>query len=178
MNGTLEPGSRSVDAHFFGVLRVAGDFRLVSLCRRSAGERLFELVGDIVPKPSQHSVQIDDDLHLDLDPVPPLEQTLDRFFWRFMNHSCDPNSRLQGRELFALRDIEAWEAITFDYNTTEWHIAHPFVCRCGAAHCLGEIRGYRHLSAEQRRRIEAHAAAHVRRLAAQSTPRLPTPRGA
>ena len=178
MNSSHEPAPRSADAHSFGVLRVGGDFRLISLSRRTGGERLFQLEGDIVSQPSQHSVQIDDAIHLDLDPVPPLEETLDRFFWRFMNHSCAPNSHLQGRELFALRDIEPWEPISFDYNTTEWHIAHPFACRCGASQCLGEIRGYRHLSAEQRRRIEAYAAAHVLRLAAQSTPTSPTPRGA
>ena len=38
---------------------------------------------------------------------------------RFLNHSAQPNAEFDGPELYALRDIEAGEEITFDYGE-EW----------------------------------------------------------
>jgi len=58
-----------------------------------------------------------------------------------MNHSCDPNTRIRGRDLIALRDIQPWEDVTFNYNTTEYAMAEAFRCRCGSPGCAGEIRG-------------------------------------
>jgi SET domain-containing protein len=50
----------------------------------------------------------------------------------FVNHSCDPNCKLdcQTFELVAMRNIEAGEEITFDYCLTikdDWRIE----CHCG-----------------------------------------------
>ena len=38
---------------------------------------------------------------------------------RYLNHSSSPNAEFDGVELYALRDIEAGEEITFDYGE-EW----------------------------------------------------------
>ena len=56
-------------------------------------------------------------------------------------HSCDPNCRidLAQRVLVALRPIEAGEAITYDYETTESWFSHPFWCLCGSRRCRGRI---------------------------------------
>ena len=35
---------------------------------------------------------------------------------RFLNHSANPNADWWGEELYAIRDIEAGEEITFDYG--------------------------------------------------------------
>jgi len=35
---------------------------------------------------------------------------------KFLNHCADPNSLFEGFELYASRDIEAGEEITFDYG--------------------------------------------------------------
>lgn len=61
---------------------------------------------------------------------------------RFLNHSCSPNAEaleFDGRIwIVALRDIEAGEEITFNYNyDLEDYREHP--CRCGAANCVGYI---------------------------------------
>lgn len=74
----------------------------------------------------------------------------------FINHSCSPNvafelpEGLQGRQngswvLRALRDVKKGEELTFAYFSTEWDMAQPFDCRCGATECLGRIRGARYL---------------------------------
>ena len=65
---------------------------------------------------------------------------------RFINHSCDPNCELQrwivkGRMrigIFAIRDIEANEALSYDYqfDTKE---TDAFKCHCGSANCRGTM---------------------------------------
>lgn len=60
-----------------------------------------------------------------------------------INHSCDPNACLiKVSELYALRDIEEGEEITYDYSTT--CSMHDFnmnmQCNCGTKHCRKIIR--------------------------------------
>ena len=51
----------------------------------------------------------------------------------YINHSCDPNAALRGKnELFAFRTISPGEEITFDYSTT---VDETFLCRCGSKKC-------------------------------------------
>ena len=109
--------------------------------------------GKLTAQPSRYSVQVGDHLHLAPGEKPSAEEPLDRYFWRFMNHSCHPNTVIREREVFACRDIQPGDAVTFDYNTTEWEMAEPFRCRCGSASCLKEIRGFKHLTAAQRDRL-------------------------
>jgi SET domain-containing protein len=60
---------------------------------------------------------------------------------QFVNHSCQPNSYLRIIHehiiFFALRDIEAGEEITLDYDNSY----HPddYRCRCGAPGCRGTV---------------------------------------
>ena len=59
----------------------------------------------------------------------------------YINHSCEPNSYMKilcGHILFmALRDIEAGEEITIDYEST-LH-SNNKRCTCGSASCRGTI---------------------------------------
>lgn len=67
----------------------------------------------------------------------------------FVNHSCDPNCRLEFRDgrvfLVALRAIPAGHELSFDYATSttlEGLSAFPgwrFRCLCGAQDCRGEV---------------------------------------
>lgn len=54
--------------------------------------------------------------------------------WRFLNHSCEPNARLEisGRTiaLMALKEILPQTEITFDYKSLKEPIADHFDCRC------------------------------------------------
>ena len=63
---------------------------------------------------------------------------------RLLNHSCDPNCQtwIEGRRIFvyANRDIEEGEELTFDYGfDIENFEDHP--CLCGSQQCVGYIVG-------------------------------------
>ena len=140
-------------AESVGVVRTVGEYRLVAVRAISAGVRLFRIEGERSDRPSRYSLQVGEKLHVDLRPGHTSEEILDRYFWRFMNHSCQPNTQIRGEKVIASRDIQTWEAVTFNYNTTEWEMAEPFHCRCGSNECLKAIRGFRHLTAEQREHL-------------------------
>jgi len=61
----------------------------------------------------------------------------------FINHSCDPNcevDEINGRILItAIRDIEAGEEITYDYNLYDGDADDPSLCSCGARNCRGSM---------------------------------------
>lgn len=61
----------------------------------------------------------------------------------FMNHSCAPNVFIDTVDMtvMAIRDIAAGEELSFFYPSTEWHMAEPFDCHCGAASCVGRVAG-------------------------------------
>jgi hypothetical protein len=142
-----------VSSDCLGVLRTGGEFRLIAVKKIAAGTRLFSFIGDITQRPTRYSVQIDDDRHIDLVGENSLEEILDRYYWRFTNHSCDPNTKIVGRQLVATHDIEPWRDVTFNYNTTEYDMAEPFECHCKSANCAGMIRGFKYLSPEQREQL-------------------------
>ncbi|OJD19947.1 hypothetical protein AJ78_00141 [Emergomyces pasteurianus Ep9510] len=76
----------------------------------------------------------------------------------YCNHSCDPNVRfvtstlaspkagfekqVSGAiEVWSIRSIPAGEELRFFYPSTEWEMAQPFECSCGAEKCLGLVDG-------------------------------------
>jgi hypothetical protein len=61
----------------------------------------------------------------------------------YLNHSCVPNVHIDvSRYLcYAARDIKAGEELTFFYPSTEWMMARPFTCICGAPECIGFVAG-------------------------------------
>jgi uncharacterized protein len=52
---------------------------------------------------------------------------------RYVNHSCDNNTRVERFTDVAVRDILPGEEITSDYRSGGATV--DFVCRCGAPHC-------------------------------------------
>lgn len=154
---------RTCPGGLLGILSQAGAQHLVALGSIAAGQAILRIDGTLSAQPSRHSVQVGVDLHVAPEGDPP-----EHGFWRYLNHSCDPNAWLRGRELIALRDIQAREGVSFDYNTTEWDMAEPFACHCGSAACLGTVRGYAHLSAAQRGRLHG-VAPHLQAAIASTT---------
>lgn len=142
-----------------------GSLRLVAGRAFSMGESILTVDGVIQSVPSRYSIQIGIDQHVEQPASTTREEERERYPWRYLNHSCAPNASLHGRDLRALRPIAEDEEITFDYLTTEFDMATPFRCGCSAQQCQGEIRGFRHLSPEQRARYVPRTAAHVQALA-------------
>lgn len=116
---------------------------LVATKHFAVGDLILILEGEVVDRPSRFSVQIAPDRHVEVPAEVKLARPLDRYRWRFLNHSCEPNAAFDDRRLIALRPIAAAEQITFDYNTTEYDLASPFECHCGSAGCCGVVRGAR-----------------------------------
>ena len=151
--------------HRVAVVCEAGEYRLHATAAVGAGEVVFEIDGVISREPSRHSLQVGVDEHLVIDAGDPVEARFDGHCWRYLNHSCEPNLVVRHRTLIATRPILANDQLTFNYNTTEFDMAEPFACGCGAPTCLGLIRGYRHLSTEHRAHLRPLLAEHLKRLA-------------
>lgn len=119
---------------------------------------VFKLVGVVLNHPDRHSLQLGEGRHLHVPPDENEDENPD-FFWRYLNHDCQPNGYIDTAELtfVALRKISKGEECTFNYLTTEFEMAIPFICRCGAAKCFGLIQGSAHLSVEQKEELAAPA---------------------
>lgn len=136
-----------------GVLVTHEGRRLIAIRPISAGEHLYTITGRETPTPTRYSVQVGPALHLDQSCARNITDVVRRFFWRYMDHACDPTTAFRGREVVAVRDIAEGEGVTFNYNTTEYDMAEPFRCRCGSTQCAGMVRGARHLTPAQRARV-------------------------
>ena len=86
-------------------------------------------------KPNQFTVQTGRDRHVEVKEL------------SSMNHSCNPNTFLETTRMlvFAAHDIAAGEELTFFYPSTEWEMASPFICLCGATNCIHVVAGARFL---------------------------------
>lgn len=144
------------------VVGVAHHYRVVAAEPIPPGRVLFPVDGATTDRPSRYSIQIDDHAHVDVGPGAPDDEMRVRYPWRFVNHSCEPNAVLRGRDFVALRAINAGEHITFNYNTTESDMAEPFDCRCGHDRCVGHIRGFAHLPPAEQARLLPWLADHLR----------------
>jgi hypothetical protein len=145
------------------VVRTRRDNGLVATVAFAAGECLFRMEGPTTRQPSRYTLQLEEHLHLCPGPERSPEEVLDRYFWRYMNHSCDPSVWIRGRDVVALRPIRPHEGVTFDYNTTEYEMAEPFTCRCGSVACAGVVRGFRHLTPSERERLRPLLAPYLLR---------------
>ena len=145
-----------------GVLVEQAERRLVTTLAIPAGAVLFRIEGHETSTPTKYSLQVGKALHLDQRGARDASDRVRRFYWRYMNHGCEPTTFIRDREVITTRDIAALEGVTFDYNTTEYDLAEPFRCHCGSAHCVGLVLGARHLTPEQRARVARHLPDYLR----------------
>ena len=61
--------------------------------------------------------------------------------WAPQNHSCEANTRYEGLNVIATRDIKQGEELTLDYAEFLDEHMEPFICRCGSSFCKGLITG-------------------------------------
>lgn len=140
-----------------------GNYRCVEAAEAlAAGETILTLTGRRVRRPDLYSVQVGPRTHIAAPDGISWNERVAEYGWRFLNHSCEPNAYLRGVELVARSDIAEGAEVTFDYNTTEWDMSHPFACRCGTPSCVGTVRGYRWLDTEARSRLHPFLADHLR----------------
>lgn len=144
--------------------------RLVCRVALRRGEVVAPLTGREVPAADRHTIQVGRDLHLtDLGP------------FAYLDHSCRSTVHVDvaARTVVARVPLRAGSPLTFFYPATEWDMAEPFACRCGAPGCVRRVAGARHLPAEVLAAYEL--APHVRELLAEregdgAAPRSEEPR--
>lgn len=130
----------------------------------SAGDVLIALAHVFVDRPERHTIQLDAHLH----------QAGTGEIDDYLNHSCDPNCALnfEHLELVALRPLAVGEELSFNYLTSEWDMAAPFDCQCGAPGCQRRIRGLRHLTPAQQDALTPQVSPYLRRCLAEQRARL------
>jgi len=145
------------------VVHDGGHFRIAATRPFAPGETVLPIGGAEVPEPSRYSIQVDEGVHLEVPgDATDLHEIFEKYPWRFLNHSCAPNTAIRGRTVVAIRPIARDDEVTFDYNTTELAMASPFVCRCG--HCGGRtVGGFAHLPTAERERLRTTLAPHLLR---------------
>lgn len=76
--------------------------------------------------------------------------TLQPDFLQYTNHSCAPNIFFDTTNMVVIcvQEIRAGEELTYFYPSTEWEMAQPFPCHCGAGNCLRQIKGAAYFAAE------------------------------
>ncbi len=150
------------DSDLVGVLVTHDWRRLIAIRPIKAGKRIFVVEGHETATPTRYSIQVGMGLHLDQDRLHDMNEVVRRYFWRWMDHDCDPSTVIRNRAVIARRDIEEGEGITFNYNTTEYDLAEPFRCRCQSALCIGTVRGAKHLTPAQRALVDEMLADYLR----------------
>ncbi|XP_029154906.1 histone-lysine N-methyltransferase NSD2 [Nylanderia fulva] len=118
-----------------------------------AGQFVIEYVGEVIDEAEykrrlnlKKELKNDDFYFLTIDNNRIIDAEPKGNLSRFMNHSCAPNCETQKWTvngdtrigLFALRDIESGEELTFNYNLASDGETRK-VCLCGAPNCSGFI---------------------------------------
>lgn len=78
------------------------------------GDIVRVMVGKMSNMPTQKSIHIGDNMHL-----------VDEF-GQYINHSFDPNIKVVTNKLIAIKDINIYDEITFNYNDSELEMDCPF----------------------------------------------------
>jgi uncharacterized protein len=106
-----------------------------------SGTRVIEYLGERIAKSeSLRRCEEGNPFIFSLDEEFDLDGSIEANLARFINHSCAPNCETEDHDgriwVVALRDIEAGEEMTYNYNyDLEDYPDNP--CRCGAPNCLG-----------------------------------------
>jgi hypothetical protein len=133
-------------------------FSLITTHPQPKGSVLLKLEGTLSPSPNRYSVQLGEKEHV--------SDGNQKQVFMYLNHSCQPTTffDIEKRELIALRDMKAEEEMTYNYNTTEFEIQFPFLCHCKHPQCIGEVKGFGHLSLPQQIELERYLSPYLKTL--------------
>ena len=153
------PGARAAPAsgpYPVEVRRENGTAGLFASRSLASGEVVLPIEGRSVAGPSRYSIQLGTAMHM----APSSEGASP---WMWLNHGCAPNVAVDtGRRLLvARRKIAPGEELRFDYHTTEWAMAEPFPCGCGAPGCIGMVQGFARLPASRQQALLGTVAPHI-----------------
>ena len=133
MNFTIKQTAKKGRGVFTKKNFKAGNF----VCKLS-GDRLTSNQIDVRIEAGNETLndplQISRRMYIDLDELP-----------RTINHSCNPNCGIKHEnELYALRDIQAGEELSYDYSTTvpKYKAWWKMRCHCKSKNCRKVISSY------------------------------------
>lgn len=75
---------------------------------------IHRLSGKIVLNPTKESIHVGNNMHI-----------IDEY-GKYINHSFQPNTRIEANVIIAITDIKVNEEITFNYNESEVNMDYPF----------------------------------------------------
>ena len=78
------------------------------------GDIVHVMSGKLLTIPTKKSIHIGNNMHLE-----------DKF-GQYINHSFEPNVMVENNKLIAIKDINIYDEITFNYNDNELEMASPF----------------------------------------------------
>ena len=78
------------------------------------GDIIRELRGVLLLKPSKYSIHIGNGLHVIDD------------YGQYINHSFEPNTKIEQNKVICIKRIEIYDEITFNYNESEINMDSPF----------------------------------------------------
>jgi hypothetical protein len=64
----------------------------------------------------------------------------------YLNHSCNPNCGIIGKDIVSIRNIKKGEEITIDYSTTNNDFKWKMNCKCNQKNCRKKIESVQFLS--------------------------------
>ena len=76
---------------------------------------IYTLTGEIKCIPDKYTIQIDKEQHI-----------IDKL-GKYINHSFNPNVKIKGRDIIAIKDINPGDEILHNYNDNENIMAKPFI---------------------------------------------------
>ncbi|KAK4098198.1 hypothetical protein N658DRAFT_477441 [Parathielavia hyrcaniae] len=114
----------------------------------------------VAAEPTYATVQMGRDRHLNLN-----SDLL------YINHSCEPSLMFDTASMNVIvgpKGLQPGDELTFFYPSTEWHMAQPFDCLCGAPSCRGRTAGARDMTAKQLEGLWLNG--HIRALLEEQQP--------
>jgi hypothetical protein len=93
---------------------IIGEKGLFALIHFAKDQVVFVLDGKIYNSPTRESIHVGNGVHIHDD------------YGAYINHSFDPSTRIEGRFVIAIKEINVGDEITFNYNASEINMACPF----------------------------------------------------
>jgi SET domain-containing protein len=127
------------------------------------GEKVLEMGGEIFSKEEvtddMYVMQIDENFY-----VGTAEKGDNLELENFINHSCSPNLGFKDGDLclYALRDIDQDEELTWDYSTSMDEEGFDLPCYCLSPECRQRIQSFHALSREWQQRLLPIALQYLR----------------
>lgn len=79
------------------------------------GDIVRRLEGYLALKPTRESIHIGNGMHV-------IDQ-----YGKYINHSFEPNTRIVSNDVIAIKEINQYDEITFNYNESEINMKEPFI---------------------------------------------------